>query len=412
MKNSTNHLSKIKLISALATLATVLLLVAAVPLFVNAQTANPPSNNVDATFNSVTVNDGATNRLSLSSTGTISNPVPGFPPPPVTINDSLDINGDITSVTGSIKLYDDNGTDFGNNFGTIGLSVTSDGYLRGYSPGVRISDDSGLEIYSQAGVRSFLFNTDGSFTGPAAGGVKIKDNQGLTIADDAGTDGLQIAANGDITDANSRVTINEQLLVNGDTSITGLISSTAGITSGGDISTGGSGDIFTNGTGDIYTQNGNIYSITGTVGGSIVNANSQLNAGNISLAGTISDYNSAVTIDDGLSVTGATTLSGGVSGNLSVAGNITSTGGGIGRFYNTGWSGSNTLAATSWEYNLTRSCTATDDIAIDCMALPNHPDVYIREAASSGSTCYFHFYNRGSVARSVQLRANCFSPNG
>lgn len=159
--------------------ALLLLAVLIIPNSVSAQpSGSPPSGNVDASFNTVTVGPGTFDFLVQPGGGS---------------------NTEFT--TGGNLLFDlNNGLGtlfFQNSGGSTTLSINSSGIWDTSKP-VTIVDDIDIQ--------NGIVNT----TGP----VEVIDDDGLEIADGVGTVGLTIAADGDIVDASGSVIIDDSLDVN------------------------------------------------------------------------------------------------------------------------------------------------------------------------------------------------------
>jgi len=236
MKKSTNTLSKLKVISSLATLASIIMLVAAVPLFVNAQTGNPPTNVVAATFNSVRVDSSSGRELVIDVTWASINETSCTP---VLISDP---QGLALSGTGSFSAYQQNVriTDFpADGFNSaFDVQVPIENTTANNGGAVYIEDDSGLTMHS--GIPSnwnelnihprnglsathsssavpvviqdpegLLVNNDidvaGAITNGSTNPIRFWDSNGFSFANDSGTVGLSIAGNGIISNPTNSI---------------------------------------------------------------------------------------------------------------------------------------------------------------------------------------------------------------
>lgn len=148
------------------------------PALVGAQPGgSPPSGNVNATFNSVTINDGSADNLQVASDGVISSATGG-----VQVNDpqGLFVNG--TSGIGPVLTVTGNGAH--------NAKMHSDGWITG-SGGFHLGGDGTF------GNSKFVIYADGKLT-DNDGPVQIWDGDGLDVRGDITNAGGQLQLNDDV----------------------------------------------------------------------------------------------------------------------------------------------------------------------------------------------------------------------
>lgn len=181
----------VTLVGILSTLSMLLTL----PALVGAQpAANPPGGNVDATFNSVTVNDGANDNLQVSSSGEITNPSGG-----VQINDA---NGTFINGTPGIAPVL---TITGN--GIHNAKLHSDGWITG-SGGFHLGGDGTF------GASNFVIYPGGEIT-DNNGPVTIWDGDGMDVRGDITNNGGQLQLNDDV----DGISLDSDTIVNNDLTV-------------------------------------------------------------------------------------------------------------------------------------------------------------------------------------------------
>lgn len=230
-----------------------------IPIIVGAAPASaPPTGVTDAKFNSIGVGSAGTEFI-VNSSGDISNGNMN----PVKISDQQGLNVE-RDIVNNRTLVTDAGTCAGMagyyNLGTCylpvrisdGLDVSGVAGLQNSSSnyGVLISDPDGLDVRSSIG----------NYT---AGNVplKIRDDHGVEFANYAGTVGLRVAANGDISDDGGDVVVGDNFSVTGRTELSATTdaSGTAGtgvLEIGGGLRMDGN-EIITNTNSTLYLQNDN-----------------------------------------------------------------------------------------------------------------------------------------------------------
>lgn len=336
MKKLTSHLSihssyssKIKMISAIATLASVLLLVAAVPLFVNAQTGNPPTNNVDATFHSVTVNDGASDNLLLQSDGSINNPSLNG----VVIDDFHGFSVEAEDNSPIINVDSGNGFSVNNVTGQSRFTISRGGYMTNPH-----TDATFGRLYFADDQGSFFTNSSGSINGlkidstgrlQALGSqLSFIDSQGFSLFDDTGAnEWFRVGSNGVISNPSGDVTINDFVdIQNSISNSSGTNGGAVGVNDadGFSVTSGLNNTFKIDGTGQITNPSG---SNSGAVYVNDTLWTKTLTAMNTSSAGifTVDSNTGNTTIFGGLKVTGITDLMNIAAGSTTVT-DLTSTG--------------------------------------------------------------------------------------
>jgi hypothetical protein len=193
-------------------------------------TGTPPGGNVDATFNSVTTGGGAS--ASVAGDAFIATGL-------------IDLVGRIYSGSTDptdkyVNIEDSDGVRFGDDAGTIGLQVAGTGAISNPSGNVLIQDSIYLDrtaadgrdisidgnvfgIMSGPGNPEFLFlslidafgGIGSRNTGVDSSPLAIVDDSGMTVGTAAGTVGLAVAANGNISDPSSDVTVSDNLQTTG-----------------------------------------------------------------------------------------------------------------------------------------------------------------------------------------------------
>lgn len=169
-------LRKVRIIVGTLSVFSMVSMLLTLPTLVGAQpSANPPAGNVDASFNSVTISDGANDTLQVSS------------------------NGEITNPSGAVQINDANGTVINGTPGIAPvLTVTGNG-----SHNARLHSDGWI-----TGTGGFHLGGDGTYANSnfvIYPGGEITDNNGaVTIWDGDGMD-----VRGDITDNGGQLQLND-----------------------------------------------------------------------------------------------------------------------------------------------------------------------------------------------------------
>jgi hypothetical protein len=313
-----------------------------------------------------------------------------------------------------------------------------------------------------------IYGLDGSLENPSANGVKVKDNAGFQVANDAGTVGLSIAANGDITDNSGAVTINDSDGVSApkyyDSDNTFYYDDPSNFSYLNNIYLSGkmydypSGSYYVDpattsilnnlytGIGyfnTLYDWNNTTYYLDPSSPVTSLNAAGAITANGVVKA-TNGSKNAALWPDGGVQADANMTVSGwiyNVTGNptfnpnndvmindnlnvmgyiydndsaivlndtVSVNGSLTATS--IGNYYETGWTSSADTIPAGTSENRTVSCTA-GDTAVSCMEWKGNYLVQPRYVYVSGASCTSQFTNANGFDTFAQVNALCFSPN-
>jgi len=131
-----------------------------------APTATPTGGNVDANFDSMNV--GSPTGLTIDSTGSLSNPVPGAA---VGVTDDFGLTGAVINQSGTaLQIQSDSGVAIANTAGAVGLNIAANGDISNVAANtpVNISDPDGIKSFATAGFGSIGGDFQGVFGGVRA----------------------------------------------------------------------------------------------------------------------------------------------------------------------------------------------------------------------------------------------------
>jgi hypothetical protein len=339
---------------------------------------NPPTANVDASFNSTSYPNTTSPTIIINAvTGIYSFVQATLAQLIVTgstqLGDlSIAANGDVSKVDGGVIYLKDGAVIYpggdSNDFNTSLFFNT--GTLAGKTvPTIQTFDSTG------AFTPTWLpYGLAVSTLGNAAGtALKIADDQGIQIANDAGMVGLSIAANGTISGTGaSPIQINHTagLQINNFSGLLGLK-----ISGYGDISGPASGPVKITDNQGLQVAND-----AGTVGLSV------------SATGDISTTNGNVSVK-----------------NITASGPITSSGG-FGKIY-TATGTSVNISANTYGSAGSASCAKASDRVLSC-SFSASSDVLLADTYPSASACSVYVKNVSAITRSVTPKVICIDSTG